>query len=64
MMINLKLIKGWIEEVGRKEFKRDSLKKKEKKFEKKNSYFIMKHREFFWSNFISGVMIPRQISHP
>ena len=28
MMINLKLIKGWIEEVGRKEFKRDSLKKK------------------------------------
>jgi hypothetical protein len=34
MIINLKLIKGWIEEVGRKEFKRDSLKKKKKKFEK------------------------------
>ena len=34
-MINLKLIKGWIEEVGRKEFKRDSLKKKKKVWKKK-----------------------------
>jgi hypothetical protein len=35
MIINLKLIKGWIEEVGRKEFKRGSLKKKKKKVWKK-----------------------------